>query len=43
MAEPLRVLIADDQRRMRSGLRILLELEPGIEVVGGSRSTRPQP
>lgn len=30
----IRVLLADDQRLMREGLRILLELEEDIEVVG---------
>ncbi|HTX01836.1 MAG TPA: response regulator transcription factor [Acidimicrobiales bacterium] len=30
----LRVLIADDHRVVREGLRYLLEQEPGIEVVG---------
>lgn len=34
MPDPLRVVIADDQQLMRAGLRTLLELEPGIEVVG---------
>lgn len=34
MTEPLRVLIADDQRLMREGLRILLEMEADIQVVG---------
>ncbi len=34
MPEPLRLLLVDDQRLMREGLRILLELEPGLEVVG---------
>jgi DNA-binding NarL/FixJ family response regulator len=34
MPETVRVLLVDDQRLMREGLRTLLELEPGIEVVG---------
>jgi DNA-binding NarL/FixJ family response regulator len=33
-ATPLRVLIVDDQRLMRVGLRTLLELEGDLEVVG---------
>ncbi len=32
--EPIRVLIVDDQRLMRDGLRILIETENDIEVVG---------
>jgi DNA-binding NarL/FixJ family response regulator len=31
---PIRILIVDDQRLMREGLRILLEMEPDLEVVG---------
>lgn len=31
--DPIRVLIADDQRMVRTGLRLILETEPGIEVV----------
>lgn len=31
---PIRVLIADDQPIARSGLRMILESTPGIEVVG---------
>ena len=34
MAEPIRILLVDDQRLMREGLRILLELEPDLKIVG---------
>jgi DNA-binding NarL/FixJ family response regulator len=34
MPEPIRVLLVDDQRLMRDGLRTLLELESDIVVVG---------
>lgn len=34
MSELTKVIIVDDQRLMRDGLRLLLELEDGIEVVG---------
>jgi len=34
MAESVRILLVDDQRLMREGLRVLLELEAGLEVVG---------
>ncbi len=34
MAEPTRILLVDDQKLMREGLRVLLELEPGLDVVG---------
>jgi DNA-binding NarL/FixJ family response regulator len=34
MTNPLRVLIVDDQRLMRDGLRTLLELEDDLEAVG---------
>ena len=34
MYEAIRVLIVDDQRLMRDGLRVLLELQEGIAIVG---------
>jgi DNA-binding NarL/FixJ family response regulator len=34
MPEPIRILIVDDQRLMRDGLRTLLEMEADFEVVG---------
>ncbi len=34
MTDPIRLLIVDDQRLMREGLRTLLELERGFEIVG---------
>jgi DNA-binding NarL/FixJ family response regulator len=33
-ATPIRVLIADDQDIVRAGLRMILDAQPGIEVVG---------
>lgn len=32
--KPIRVLIADDQPLMREGLRLMLDLQPDLEVVG---------
>jgi DNA-binding NarL/FixJ family response regulator len=34
MAEPIRVLIVDDQRLLCEGFRKLIEMEPNLEVVG---------
>lgn len=34
MVEPIRVLIADDHNIVRSGVRLLLEAEPDMKVVG---------
>ncbi len=34
MADAIRILLVDDQRLMREGLRVLLELEEGLEVAG---------
>jgi DNA-binding NarL/FixJ family response regulator len=34
MGDDIRVLIADDQQLVREGLRVLLDLTPGIRVVG---------
>jgi len=33
----IRVLIADDQPIVRTGLTMLLDAQPGIEVVGAAR------
>jgi DNA-binding NarL/FixJ family response regulator len=33
VADPIRVLVADDQQLVRAGFRVILESEPGIEVV----------
>jgi DNA-binding NarL/FixJ family response regulator len=33
-AQPVSVLIADDQRLVRTGFRVILASEPGIDVVG---------
>jgi DNA-binding NarL/FixJ family response regulator len=34
MHDPIRLMIVDDQKLMRQGLRTLLELETGFEIVG---------
>ena len=36
MSDSIRILLVDDQRLMREGLRILMELEPDIEIAGES-------
>jgi len=36
MSEPIRVLIADDQRVVREGLTMVLGLLPGVDVVGAA-------
>jgi DNA-binding NarL/FixJ family response regulator len=33
-SEPIRVLIADDQQLLRAGFRVILQSEPGIDVIG---------
>ncbi|MBA3245471.1 MAG: response regulator transcription factor [Actinobacteria bacterium] len=40
MAEPIRVLVADDHAVVREGLRAFLELQEGIEVVGEAADGR---
>ncbi len=37
MVQPIRVLIADDHTIVRSGVRLLLDAEPGFKVVGEAR------
>ncbi len=39
-AVSIRLLIADDHALVRSGLRSMLEREPGIEIVGEARNGR---
>ena len=36
----IRVLVADDQEIVRTGLRMILDAQPGIEVVGEARNGR---
>ncbi len=40
MADPIRVLIADDHTIVRSGVRLLLQTEADIEVVGEAENGR---
>ena len=37
MTGPIRVLLVDDQELVRAGFRVILQSEPGIEVVGEAR------
>src|SRR2546428_11627185 len=32
--EPIRILLVEDQTLMRQGLKTILDLEPGLQVVG---------
>jgi DNA-binding NarL/FixJ family response regulator len=34
MMEPIRILLVEDQTLMRQGMKTILDLEPGLEVVG---------
>ena len=40
MNETIRVILVDDEARVRKGVRLLLELEPDIEVVGEAADGR---
>ena len=40
MSDPIRILLVDDQRLMREGLRILLELEPDLRIAGEATDGR---
>ncbi len=37
---PIRILLADDHTVMRSGLRLLLERQPNLQVVGEAADGR---
>lgn len=39
-ATPIRLLLADDQKLMRQALRVFVENEPGMEVVGEAQDGR---
>ncbi|OKK19971.1 LuxR family transcriptional regulator [Streptomyces sp. CB02488] len=34
MSTPVRIVVADDERMVRTALRVILDAEPGLEVVG---------
>jgi DNA-binding NarL/FixJ family response regulator len=40
VADPIRVLVVDDQQLLRAGFRVILSAEPGIEVVGEAADGR---
>lgn len=40
MSEPIRILLADDHRMMRDGIRAILERHPNFEVVGEASDGR---
>lgn len=40
MTAPVRVVVADDQEIVRTGLRMILDAQPGIEVVGEAADGR---
>jgi two-component system, NarL family, response regulator NreC len=40
MAEPMRILIADDHAILRTGLRLLIEAQPNLSVVGEAENGR---
>jgi DNA-binding NarL/FixJ family response regulator len=39
--EPIRILLVEDQTLMRQGLRTILSLEPGLEVIGEAADGEP--
>jgi DNA-binding NarL/FixJ family response regulator len=40
VSEPVRILIADDQALVRGGLRMILDAQPDLEVVGEAADGR---
>jgi DNA-binding NarL/FixJ family response regulator len=37
VTDPTRILVADDQALVRGGLRMILDAQPDLEVVGEAR------